>query len=555
MKKLSFISIFLSLLFITALTLRLYQLSSIPVGLHGDEVSIGYNAFSLLKTAKDQDGNFLPLTIDQFGDFRPPGYHYLAIPFVALLDLNGFSVRLPAALFGAITIILVYFLLRDLFDNTRISLVGSLLLTFSPWHINISRATSEGVIAAFFLLLCTYGLLRILKHKKQIYIWAITSIISATLSFFFYHSARFFLPAFLIPFLIISFLVWKPSKKILITTGVTFLSIMMCLGIIFYSTKGTNRPLSVSIFNIPGGDRQLQQLIDEDGIQHPLITRFYHNKLYFYGRLFLSSYFQHFNGDFLFVNNGLPVRYKVLWAGNLYLIELPLLLLGFSTLLYTGVKQKKYHYLIPLVWLSLAAVPAGLTWEDIPNIQRSSLMIYGFSIVSAVGFYELINLSKKKSIRISLAGILLLFYTHNILLFLHQYFHHLKTNEPWHRSAASPALIKSLENFPKDQQIIMTTDGNNNLNQYLFYTKFDPQTFHDLGAPREKDGLVINNITYTFAKCPFVDNMMTNQTIYVNKADCKIPNTGELIETIYNPDFTPAYHILRSNIDIEEIKS
>ena len=66
----------LGIIVLIALILRLYRLSDVPVGFHGDEASIGYNAYSLLKTAKDQNGNFLPLAIDQFGDFRPAGYRF-----------------------------------------------------------------------------------------------------------------------------------------------------------------------------------------------------------------------------------------------------------------------------------------------------------------------------------------------------------------------------------------------------------------------------------------------------------------------------------------------
>lgn len=39
---------------------RLYKLVSVPVALHGDELGIGYNAYSLLLTGKDEYGKLLP---------------------------------------------------------------------------------------------------------------------------------------------------------------------------------------------------------------------------------------------------------------------------------------------------------------------------------------------------------------------------------------------------------------------------------------------------------------------------------------------------------------
>ncbi|MCL4360317.1 hypothetical protein M1555_03640 [Patescibacteria group bacterium] len=65
--------IILGCIILAGLAVRFFNLAGMPVGLHGDEVSIGYNAYSLLKTGRDQNGNFLPLAIDQFGDWRPAG--------------------------------------------------------------------------------------------------------------------------------------------------------------------------------------------------------------------------------------------------------------------------------------------------------------------------------------------------------------------------------------------------------------------------------------------------------------------------------------------------
>ena len=114
----------LGIIILIALCLRLYRLSDVPVGFHGDEASIGYNSYSLLKTARDQNNNFLPLAIDQFGDFRPAGYHYLSIPFLATFGLTELATRLPAALIGGITVLPFYFLVFQLFKNQTLALLA-----------------------------------------------------------------------------------------------------------------------------------------------------------------------------------------------------------------------------------------------------------------------------------------------------------------------------------------------------------------------------------------------------------------------------------------------
>ena len=47
------------ILLLTSL-LRLVDLTGVPNGFHADEVSIGYDTYSMLKTGRDQYGEFLP---------------------------------------------------------------------------------------------------------------------------------------------------------------------------------------------------------------------------------------------------------------------------------------------------------------------------------------------------------------------------------------------------------------------------------------------------------------------------------------------------------------
>src|SRR5437868_4259461 len=81
--------------------LRLWRLDTVPAGFNIDEAAFGYNAYSILKTGKDEYGTFLPLSLKSFGDYKAAGYAYIDIPFIALFGLNEFSVRLPSAILGS----------------------------------------------------------------------------------------------------------------------------------------------------------------------------------------------------------------------------------------------------------------------------------------------------------------------------------------------------------------------------------------------------------------------------------------------------------------------
>lgn len=540
----------LFLAFLIAFLLRTYNLSTIPVGLHGDEASIGYNAYSLLKTLKDQNGHFLPISIDQFGDFRPAGYHYLDIPFVALFGLNELAVRLPSAIFGAFSIIALYFLVLELLENRMIAILAAFLLALLPWDINISRSTSEGIVATFFVLLGLYFFIRWMKKKKIFSKELILSLFFLLLSFFFYHAHRYFVVLFFPCLLFFSFYHYHPSKNKKITAGFFYALLLIALLFFLSVGRGTGRVSEVSVLSIPGGSQQLKQAMDEEGIQNPLITRFYNNKLFYYTRFITTFYSQHLTGDFLFVNTGLPVRYKIPFTGNLYLIEAPFLLLGLAIFLVEGIKSKKYVYLIPLAWFLIAPIPAGLTWEDLPNVQRSSLMIPAIIIAVAFGFYEILQLIRNNKIKKIFVVFCLLFFLQNFLYFQHNYFWRSKVHEPWHRSATEKELLDTLEIYKdKYKEIVMTTEHNNNFIFYLFYRKFDPATYQKLGSPRERDELRFANLMYRYKPCPSEDiptKLTTREkpTLYVVKEDCKIPKNAQVIDTIRALDGAPFFKIV-----------
>ena len=127
--------------------IRFYQLGDIPSSMNRDEPAIGYNAYSILQTGKDEWGKKFPLSFKSFGDFKSPLYIYLTVLPVKLFGLNEFSVRFWAALAGSLMLPLTYFLIRGLFLNSKktmvkkkeiiIQLLVLFLLAISPWRFFI----------------------------------------------------------------------------------------------------------------------------------------------------------------------------------------------------------------------------------------------------------------------------------------------------------------------------------------------------------------------------------------------------------------------------------
>ena len=141
--------------------LRVYKINSLP--LYGDELTIVYDSYSILKTGRDQTGEFLPLTL-KMGAGRPAGYVYVSIPFVAMFGPNIWGVRGLSVLSGLGIIILMYFLSKKIFSE-KVGLTASFLTSISLWDIYLSRAGFE---AHFALFLTLFGVVLFL-YKKYIF--------------------------------------------------------------------------------------------------------------------------------------------------------------------------------------------------------------------------------------------------------------------------------------------------------------------------------------------------------------------------------------------------
>lgn len=143
-------------IFIIAALVRLIGLSANPPALNWDEVSHGYNAYSILKTGKDEWGKSFPLIFRAYGDYKLPAYIYTTVPFVWLLGLNAWSVRLPSVLAGTASVILIYFLIKKVTKDEKISVFASLFMALESWTVLVSRAALEANLANFFVLAAVF---------------------------------------------------------------------------------------------------------------------------------------------------------------------------------------------------------------------------------------------------------------------------------------------------------------------------------------------------------------------------------------------------------------
>jgi 4-amino-4-deoxy-L-arabinose transferase-like glycosyltransferase len=136
----------LAVIALWAAALRLWRCESALPGLHVDEAANVWNAWCLLRTGHDEWGTRWPVFYTRaLDDYRSPLFLYGLLPFQALGGMNVCTSRLPAALGGAVTVLLVFYLGKRLFNATT-GAVAAALLAVCPWHIQYSRWAHESSI-------------------------------------------------------------------------------------------------------------------------------------------------------------------------------------------------------------------------------------------------------------------------------------------------------------------------------------------------------------------------------------------------------------------------
>jgi 4-amino-4-deoxy-L-arabinose transferase-like glycosyltransferase len=337
-----------------ASALRLYRLSDIPPGFYQDEASAAYNAWSILLTGKDIYG-VLPLFYIRGLDAWEASLHcFTLVPSLALLGLNVLAARLPAALFGTLTIPLTYLTVR-LRAGRSTALWAAFLLAIAPWHLHLSRYHYSALLPFFSMLGLYFFFLGLAGRQRYL----LLSTLAFGLGFYTYPSARVFIPILYIGLLCI-YRDQLASRRALICACV----------------------LLFLLFMIPTVDfaiREPQHFFH----RYRQTTVLSAEKPWTEGAgRFLKSYGLHFSPAFLFLTGDTNPRHHPRGFGQLYLFELPLIVLGLTACM-RRIRIPDAQFL--LFWLLASAVPAGLTHDGIPHAQRAITAIPLYQTLSALG--------------------------------------------------------------------------------------------------------------------------------------------------------------------------
>ncbi len=369
----------LLLVIILAFGLRFYKVTEDPPALNWDEVSIAYNAYSILKTGKDEWNQSFPVHFKSYGEFKLPVQIYASIPGIYIFGLNELGVRITPVVYGTLTVIVMFFLGRELFLSNWVGLVAAFLLAVSPWHIQLTRASFESSLATLWVTLGIWFLVKGFKRQK----WFIFSMVPFALSVFTYNSARIFTPLFLISILLIYRKKLFQFKKVIFISLITFTILLIPLAPFILSGERSARYRLVSITDDPGLIPRINENRGNSKLPQPL-PRLVHNKVTYISFYFARNYLAHFTPDFLFISGAPHKQHHVQGIGELYWFQAPLLLFGLIELF----RRKHKFKGLTLSWLLLAFVPVAVTNDSIPHALRTLIAAPFYQLISGFGMYE-----------------------------------------------------------------------------------------------------------------------------------------------------------------------
>jgi len=524
MKNKWFLIIFV-LVFLVGTFLRFYQLGAIPASMDWDEVSWGYNAYSILLTGKDEYGKHLPMSFQAFGDYKQPVYVYLDTIPLALFGLTAYATRFPSAFLGSLSILLVFFLTYELFLKYKeakiVALLSMLFFAISPWSIQFSRLAFEANVGLFFILLGTWLFIRGLNLKQTWYFFVGTFFLA--LSAYTYHSDKLFAPFLFIVLILYGWKYFVTKKNLIIG-----LVLLFCFCNIFWVIDSRTTARGRGVLFTSNTTTLLATPINElqyDKEQGDIIGEIVHNRRVVYIQEYIINYLDHFNPNWLYMT-GDNSRHHTPGIGNLYLANLPFLLLGIFYLL----RYRASASWILFFWM-LAAPAASALAVDAPNADRSLIFLPTWQIFEAFGWWWAVSLVKDKKMRLLfLLPIFLLII--NVVYYLHQYFVHTNTDvqKDWQYGYKEAALFAD-QYRNSGNRVVFDKSFEQPYIFYLFYNKYDPSQYIVSGGSyrTSKACFTINHVY--FGDCL---NQIRTGDIYVALGSDSIGKGNVLKKVLYS---------------------
>jgi len=438
-----------------------------PPCLNADEVTNAYDAYSILNTGKDQYGITYPLRFKSFGDYKLPLLTYMAVPFIKVIGLNEFGIRMVNFPFVLFFPIVVYLLAQELLNKKKVSLLAAFLISLAPGIQLLSRQAHEGYMTVFFLTLSFYLFLKFLR-KQSIANFLIFNL-SFLICLFGYHSSRLWAGFF---FLSLCYFIFKRQLKKMAL--IFFIVVLLLFGITDILNSPT-RIKSLLFFNNVGFSLKINEFRANGG------NRIMYNKLTIGIKDLLSDYLTYFSPQFMMISGDGNTRFGMPGLSPITPVEYIFLFIG---LYYLFKNKEKWRYYL-LFMLLFSPLSASLSWAGV-SVTRSIFIFIPTLIISSYGFINFIN-KKNFLLCFLLASFYLLFLAYSWDFYLNQYPKKAIVTRAW-QCGYKELLTYVKKNYNRFDKFYITKKNGQPYIYFLYYLEYPPTIYQKtakLSSPDE----------------------------------------------------------------------
>lgn len=326
-----------------AIFLGTYKVTTIPNGLHVDEAGMAYDSYCISNYGVDRYLNKLPVYLINFGQGQSVLYTYLESLLIKCVGLSVLSIRLPSIIFGIISIIVSYLLVKNEYGN-KFALLFMMIITISPWHIMAYRWGLDCNLLSPMIIISIYLLVNS-KNKIQY----ILAGLSMGLTLYTYALSYIIIPIFLA----LSTIYMLYTKKIKIINVIIYLIPIILLAI----------PLLLTCLINLGCLDEIKSFITIPKLPIERMTE-----------IKLSNIINNIqNIKFIFMGDWL--EYNAFPAyGTLYLFTIPFCIMGIIIeikKMIVSIRNKKFSIGSLMLFLALATIICVLLIVD-PNINKAN---------------------------------------------------------------------------------------------------------------------------------------------------------------------------------------
>lgn len=549
----------LSLIMVSAIVIRYYKLGVVPAGFYIDEAGQGYSAYSILKTGKDEFGKSFPIVFRSFTDFKTPVYIYLIVPLIPVFGLSPFTVRFPSFFFSILTIPVLYFLMKHLSGDAKLSLLSCLLLAISPWHVLFGRTDFECNVALFFFLAGVLSFYMAIDHASSIYKSSkrakllILSAVLFAIAIPTYHSQRVITPLILL-LLFIRYrktLLDRVHKRFLMYGVVVGFFILLPTLSIAFTPGFLARASGLNIFS------HIKQM--PDGYisnYHGIFSSVINGSLFLSAREFFGLYFSYLSPRYMFILGDYDPRISFPELSTFLLWQFPFYIWGLWVLVRGKISKELKFFVISTLLIS--PIPAAVTRDPYTTIRALPLVIPQIIIISlgVVGFF---NLLKDKILKFSAIIIFVfliiysLFKLYSSIIILNEYYRAKYWGWGWKE------VTEVLSNTNQDLRVIVDNARSDPDLELAFFLKYDPAKYQsdnfevplseyytNLKRNTEKHIGRITTRPIDWQKDLAIDQYLIGDELAISLQQIEIHKL-KLVSQINYPDGKVAFRIVRTN--------